>query len=104
MVETYTGERALRSNNQSGFAMIEQKTTLKGMRTLTDTMVTLGQSSRLVPKGSTVFIREELFFQPGWSQKPFHADGVEGNFLIVDANFVEFINPLEEAVQERPGD
>lgn len=92
IVESYIGERALRANTSSGFAMIENRTTLKGLKTVTDTVVHLGLQVEFICKGSTVYIQESKFYEPGWAQKVFTADGVEGNFMIVNTNDVEFID------------
>lgn len=94
IVEPYVGERSLRSNNSSGFAMIEQRTALKGLRTLADATIAVGAAWECFPKGSIVYVREELFFQPGWGQKVYNADGIVGGCMIVDYNNVEFIKSL----------
>ena len=95
IVEAYTGERALRANTSSGFAMIENRTTLKALKTVTDTFLSVNGYVEHVPKGSTVHIQESKFYEPGWAQKVFTADGVEGNFMIIELPHIEFIRKLE---------
>jgi hypothetical protein len=96
VVEAYEGDRSLRSNNATGFAMIDQRSAIKGLKTLADAWLAVGSShTELVPKGSMVYIREELFFQPGWAQKIYTSDDIEGRFIIVDPVNVEFINPAD---------
>lgn len=92
IVEAYTGERALRANTTSGFAMIENRTTLKALKTVTDSYVSTGYLMEFVPKGSSVYIQESKFYEPGWPQKVFTADGVEGNFMIVELPHIEFFD------------
>jgi hypothetical protein len=95
IVEAYTGDRSLRANTTSGFAMIENRTALQALKTVADAEVVVGEFRSFVPKGSTVFIQESKFFEPGWAQKVFTSEGIEGNFIIVHINDVEFINRLE---------
>jgi hypothetical protein len=104
IIEPYLGDRSLRANTSSGFAMIEQRTAVKPFKTLMDAVLTLGHSAEVFPAGSTVYIREELLFQPGWAQKIFNTD--EMRFMIVEPSVIEFIEmPTNEKVpMEYPGD
>jgi hypothetical protein len=95
IVEKYTKE-ALRSKEVSGFAFVDQKLTLKGLKTLIDAKLTDGT---LIRKGTIAFIKEEVLHTAAWAQKSYTCDGVEGQFLIVDINQVEFVEPIR-----RPGE
>jgi hypothetical protein len=96
IVEPFAGERAIRGNSSSGMLFIEQKTSLKSLKTLSDTYLTTGSFVRMVPSGSLIFVKEEQFHAPGWGQKIFDAEGVKEKFMIVDISFVEFIKSSGE--------
>lgn len=89
IVEVYKkGE--LRSKVSNGFATIDQKSTLKGLKVLVDGKLNDGT---LVRSGSTVYIREEALHTQAWAQKSLECDFVGQPFLIVDVSHVEFIDP-----------
>ena len=87
VVEPYRKE-ALRANVRNGFATLDQKLAVKGLMVLMDAKLNDGST---VPKGSKAYIREEALHTQPWAQKVSESDAVEGQFLIVDLNHVEFI-------------
>jgi hypothetical protein len=95
IVESYVkGE--LRANTSNGFAFIEQKLNLKGLKVLLETKLSDGT---LVPKGAVAYIKEETLHTQPWAQKALECDFIEGKFLIVDIGFVEFIAPYPKETQ-----
>lgn len=93
LVETYQKE-GLRANVSNGFARLDQKVAVKGLKVVVSAKLNDGT---YVPKGSTVFIKEELLHTQPWAQKIMESEGVEGKFIIVDSSFVEYIVPPKEA-------
>lgn len=91
IVEPVDGDRALRANNTSGFAIIEQRTALKSMKTVMDAHVVVGNDTQFIEKGSLIFVREERMFEPGWQSKIYKANEMDHGVMIVDPSFVEFI-------------
>ena len=99
VVEAYLSDRALKAKETNGFAMIQQKVEVKGLKLLMDARLTqMGNvqidgvsAPAIVPKGSTVYIREELLHTQAWAQKILESPAVEGKFIIVDVNNVEFV-------------
>lgn len=89
IVEVYKKE-ALRSKVENGFATIGQKLALKGLKVLIDAKLDDGM---LVPKGSTVYIKEEILHTQQWAQKAFESSYFPEPFLIVDRTYIEFIEP-----------
>lgn len=112
VVEAYLSDRQIKSTNHGGFAMIQQKVTLKGLRLLIDAKVDgLGSHTiktafvhsvpaseseevapRIVPKGSIAYIREEYLHTQPWAKQLLECEGIEGKFMIVDIQYVEFID------------
>lgn len=91
ILEAYTDDRSLKSDVKSGFAMISQKVTLKGLKVLMNAKLNDGT---IIEKNSTAFVQEELLVTQGWAKKTFKCDGLEEQFIIVDMRFVEFVkNP-----------
>ncbi len=93
VVEPYLTDRGLKVRESNGFAMIQQKVTVKGLKLMMDFQGSINGSNFNFPKGSVAFIREELLHTQPWAQKPLEAEGVEGKFLIIDRIHVEFVVP-----------
>lgn len=95
IVEKYIkGE--IRAKEQNGFALIDQKLRLKGLKLLADATLSLGSAWFTVNKGSTVYIKEEVLHTAAWAQKALESDAIEGLFIIVDLSQVELIVPVKE--------
>jgi len=98
LVEAYKkGE--LRSKVSNGFATIDQKSTLKGLRVLIEGRLTDGT---IVRRDSIAYIREEVLHTQAWAQKPLECEFFKQPFLIVDAGNVEFIDPPAQPAGEKP--
>lgn len=96
IVEPYKGDRALKANNASGFAIVQQKVSIIGLTLLADSLVQVGKTEReVLPKGAKIYVREELLFTAPWAQKVFESDAIEGKFIIVDSSQVEFVSVEE---------
>lgn len=91
IVEKYVkGE--LRHKERNGFALIDQKLNLKGLKVLVDACVLDGVTVR---KGSVAYIKEEVLHTAAWAQKALESDNIPVPFLIVDLSQVEFIVPFD---------
>lgn len=93
IVEAYFTDRSLKAKETNGFAMIQQKVAVKGLKLLMNASCSIGNQLVILDKGSTVYIREELLHTQPWAQKILESDAVEGKFMIVDLANVEFILP-----------
>lgn len=97
LLEPYKGDRALKANTATGFAIVQQKVSVVGLTLLADAVVQLDTKNvETLEKGSKVYIREELLFTAPWAQKAYESDAIEGKFIIVDSSQVEFVVPKEE--------
>jgi hypothetical protein len=97
IVEAYVTDKSLRANVSNGFAKIEQKVQLKGLRVLVDGMIAIGNTPVRVPAGHIAYIKEELLHTQPWATKKLTCETMPGvEFIIVDANHVEFVAPPEE--------
>lgn len=89
IVEKYVkGE--IRAKERNGFALIDQKTQVKGLKVLMNAFLA---NDVLVYKGSIAYIREEVLHTAAWAQKALESDAISVPFLIVDLSQVEFIIP-----------
>src|SRR5580693_1691751 len=85
ILEPYKGDRALKSKTEGAFALVQQKTSIVGLRLLADAALNFGgKSLETMSKGSVVYIREELLYTQAWAQKVYESEAVEGKFIIVD--------------------
>lgn len=91
ITEIYQEERSIKSVNMGGFAMVSQKITVKGLKTLVDAQISDVSGPRRIPKGSVVYIKEEYLMAHPWAKSTFSCDAFEGNFLIVPQEYVELI-------------
>jgi hypothetical protein len=92
ILEPYSGDRTLKSKNEVGFALVQQKTSIVGLRLLMDAVVFSGtQCGVPYSKGSLAYIKEELLFTQPWASKVYESDAIEGKFIIVDAAHIEFV-------------
>ena len=92
IVESYKKE-ALRAQERNGFAFIDQKLGLKGLKVLVSANLVINGASSIIPKDSIAYIREETLHNQPWAQKPMECSAIEGKFLIVDLSYVEFFEP-----------
>lgn len=100
IVEPYAGDRTIKTTSGSGFAMIQQKVSLKGLKLLVDVVLidkpSITQYGSLapqdIPKGSIIYIKEELLYTQQWAKQILESDAVEGKFIIVDGQYVEMID------------
>lgn len=95
IVETYKEDRALKATVQNGFAMVSQKVNLKGLRLLVDAKLPLGNTKVEIPAGCLVFIKESSLQSQPWAKVSLSAEGIEGEFMIIDPVYVEFIGNEE---------
>ena len=92
IVETYKEDRALKATINNGFAMVSQKVQVKGLKLLANAYVGNGRDVREFTAGSTVYIREEYLQNQPWAKKAFTSNAIPGEFMIVDVNFIEFVD------------
>lgn len=92
VVEAYKKE-ALQSSVSNGFAFIQQKVSVKGLKVLMDARLADGT---FVARGSTAYIREEVLHTQPWAQKILQCDTIDVPFIIADIAQVEFISPPTE--------
>lgn len=93
VVEAYKTDKSLKATVSNGFAMVTQKIALVGLKVLVEAKLADG---RIVPAGSTVFIRESLLHTSPWAQSALQSDAVSAPFLIIEQNFIEFVKTPEE--------
>src|SRR5271165_7177778 len=91
IVEPYQKSQ-LKSKVVNGFASVEQKSNLQGLKVLMNAKLNDGS---IVPKDSVVFVKEEVLHSQPWAQKTYECKSLVGKFLIVDLSAVEFIEFIE---------
>jgi hypothetical protein len=107
VVEPYISTREVKTatTGRTEFARIEQKIAVKGLRLLVDILLDGGMQTSLgldgvstsqpltIKAGSLVFIREEYLHTQAWAKNILESDHV-GKFILVEKQFVEFIQPI----------
>lgn len=88
VTEQYVKE-GLKAKISGGIATPGQRDGLKGLRTL---MTTYLSDGTYIPEGATLYIKEEVLHTHAWASKPLSCDAIPEKFLIVELQFVEFID------------
>lgn len=89
VVEAYQRED-LKHEVKNGFAMISQKSSVKGLELLMDAKLSDGT---LVVKGYKAYIKESDLHAAPWAKVVLQSDAIEGKFMIIDLIHVEFFGP-----------
>lgn len=94
--EPYIGSTGLKSKISSGVAIIQQKTTLIGLKVMMDFKISKHESLK---KGDTVYIKEEIMmqFKDQYSRK-LDCKDVDGEFILVNFAHVAFIKESNEDI------
>lgn len=96
VLEPYRSDKGLRANISNGFAMVDQKIKVVGLKLLSEARITVGNTVHIIPKGMIAYLREEVLHTAPWAKKTLESDAVEGQFIIVDLSNVEFIGDSDE--------
>ena len=88
ILEQYIKE-GLKAKIQGGIATPGQRDGMKGLTVLMETTLSDG---RRIPSGSIAYIREEVLFTHPWASKPLTCDKLPVKFMIVELNYIEFID------------
>ena len=102
IVSPYMNKNQIEASSGMGFARIQQKIALKGLKLLVPVQLDKplklsSQDSKIlvIPKGSMVYVKEEQLFTQAWAKNIQECDAIEEKFIIVDAQHVEFVDILE---------
>lgn len=91
ILESYKEDRALKTVEKNGFAMVSQKISLKGLRLLADANIMFQGAYGFYPAGSIAYVKEGALQSAAWAKIAFTAEGIEGEFIIADPLAVEFV-------------
>lgn len=91
ILEPHKTDKSLTAKVNHGWAQVSQKINLIGLTVKVDTTF----AEKEVKAGSKAYIREEFLHTQPWASKVLEAAGIEGQFIIVEPNFVEFVDAVE---------
>lgn len=91
--ETYKGDRDLRTKVNAGFAVVDQKSRVIGLKVLVSAKLANGD---FVPAGSTAYVKEKLLRDSPALKETYEADTIKERFLVVDMSLVDFVAPPPE--------
>ena len=89
ITETYTAGE-IRADSSSGWAKIDQKNNVKGLKLLVESKFLDGT---VVPVGSLIYVREDALHTQAWAKKITKSDSLKQNFIVVNLADVEYIAP-----------
>lgn len=87
LLEEYV-KKGLESKVVGGIATPGQRDGIKKLKILAGTRLADGRD---IPAGSYAYLREEALHTQAWSSKLFTCEGITGKFILVDLQWVEFI-------------
>jgi hypothetical protein len=92
-VEPYKPTHKIRQGGTKGFATIEQKETLVGLKVITDAYVSVGNNTIEIKAGMTVYVSEELLYNQHSVLKTYTINeaGVDSHFMIIDFSIVKAV-------------
>lgn len=91
IVEPYLTDGALTAKESNGFALIQQKVGVKGLRLLVDAKIGVGQEVVTFSRGGLVYIKEEFLHTQPFAKKILEHEDI-GKFIIVDLQYAEFVD------------
>jgi len=92
ILEEYKKE-GLKTEIRNGIATPGQANGLKGLKVLVDAYLS---GDRRIPKGSTVYIKEEILHNHATTVfKPLTCATLSGKFMVVDAMYVELFDSFD---------
>lgn len=80
----------IKADISRGWAKIDQKQTLKGLRVLIQAHTDGGE---IIPVGSIAYIKEESLHTQAWAKNKLKSDTLQEEFIVVNVNEVEYIVP-----------
>jgi hypothetical protein len=89
VLEAYL-QTEIKAEIRSGWATVNQKSTLKGLKVLVQATL---QDGTVVPAGSTAYIKEEFLHTQPWAKNKLKSDTLPGEFILATMNEVEYIVP-----------
>lgn len=86
--EPYTGGKGLKSEVKSGFATVQQKNNLVGLKVLANAVVKHGDRLMEIPKGSVLYFNEETLYVQQQYHAPLKNDVLGEPCVIADFSHV----------------
>lgn len=91
ILEPYTGDRKVKTKVSSGFAMVQQKSTLVGLKVLVDSEIVLGGVKTEIKKGQKAYFLEDTLYTQKWSKSTFTCDALKEEFIVAMSSEVVFV-------------
>lgn len=86
MVEPYIGKRSIRANTSTGFASIEQRSTILRLKVLADCEIFVNNNIVKIKKDQIVLISEELLYSQQRVLKKYNIKDKKEQFMLLDFN------------------
>lgn len=91
--EPYLGARGIKSKISSGVAIVQQKTSVIGLKVLRDAVI---DDSITIKKGDTLFIKEEILHTYKEFSQPLECSDISAPFILVNFGHVSFVKASNE--------
>lgn len=94
ITEPYKGTKKIESRVSSGFASIKQKSTLVGLKVLSDGRFTLGSLSLDVKKGQIAYFKEDVLCSQDWPTKVFtcQSEQLKEGFILAEPSHLVMLS------------
>ena len=92
ILQPYKHSGKIKAKISGGFASVEQKTNLVGLKMLTHGNIQIGQDVRMVPKGVTIYFKEETLHTSDWATTKYSCEAIGGEFILAPASAMVMID------------
>ena len=92
ILEPYEQGQGIRPEIRSGLALPGQKLNLVSLKLLADSKV----DGQVFPAGSIAYIQEDILMTAPWAKVTRKAEGIEGQFILVESRYVSAVKPKAE--------
>lgn len=94
ILEPYKGTKKIKTTINSGFASIQQRTTMVGLKILKDAIVVVGSETINIKKGGIAYICEELLATQLFGKKTYNIEKSNEEFIVVDFHYVTMVEGI----------
>lgn len=93
LVEPYVSDGAIQSSIKGGFATVKQKSTLVGLKAVTNGTIYYRNSdaAEYVERGDVVYFKEEDLHNGPWAKTVFDCEDIKDKFIVAESSMVVMV-------------
>ena len=96
ILEPYRGVKKLKSKISSGFATVEQRTALVGLKVLAKGVISTINWTTAVNEGDVVYFSEEVLYTQSWSTNSLTSAAINVPFIVAEGAYAIMIEKSDK--------